>query len=364
MSALVLRTARPAPHQAALLRAAFLDDEGAFRQWESVRSSSDPLERQFLPALFRSVERNAWETDRFDALQQDWRESWAMNVRQLHAVAKGLEALSSKGIDSLLLKGAALVADGSTPDLGTRVMSDVDALVPFARATDAATALTEAGWRMLSSRTFDEERTRGHSVSFLDADNHQVDLHWRALFDPADDSAVLRRRVPAELVGQPTFVPSPADQLVLTCLHGIGWHGAPLRWIADSTQLLRQHPDLDWDVVVSEARARRSAHRIASQLEVLQDVMGLPVPGHVVPELRSERLTLTERAVQRAKDSSHWGNTIYVCSWDHARRSRALGQREPVMSFAMIDLGLTSRRQLARRMVTRPFRHLRYRLTR
>ena len=88
--------------------------------------------------------------------------------------------------------------------------------------------------------------------------------------------------------------------------------------------------------------------------------MDAAVPAQVITDLRKERLTPSERLLQRAKDSSHWGNTIYVCSWDHARRSRALGIDEQLMSFAMIDLGLTSRRQLAKRMVTRPFRHLRY----
>lgn len=358
MSSLALRNARPSRDHALLLRAAFADDLEAFRTWERDVREVDALSATFLPALFRSLQRQGVETSQSSALELIWRESWARNVRLFHGAAAGLKALDD--IPTVLLKGAALVADEATADLGTRVMSDVDVLVPFDRAADASRGLLSNGWRMLSERTFAEEQARGHSVSFLDENNSQIDLHWRALFDPADDSALLSRTVPVTLVNQPTSVPSPADQLLLTCLHGVGWHGAPLRWIADSTQILRRHPELDWDVVVSEARARGSAHRIASQLEILRDVMGLEVL--VIEELRRERLTVGERLLQRAKDSSHWGTTIYVCSWDHARRSRALGVPESLTAFAMIDLGLDSRRQLAKRVVTRPFRYVRYRL--
>jgi hypothetical protein len=88
--------------------------------------------------------------------------------------------------------------------------------------------------------------------------------------------------------------------------------------------------------------------------------MAVAIPEHVVPALRRDRLAVTERVLLRAKESPHWGTTIYLCSWEHARRARALPDPvpEPYMTFALVDLGLTRRRELVWRLITSPFRYV------
>ncbi len=365
MSRLILRTARPTEGELELLRAAVLSGppaRAAYDAWIATHNPREvePRSRALLPPLHRNLLRLGVEDRHTADLRGVWLHTWATNARLLQAATRALSALHNAGLPTVLLKGAALIAAHVVADPGSRVLGDVDVLVPFGGARTAADALAAAGWELVAPRSFEVEWKRGHSTAFADERGSQIDLHWRATFDPADDGPLIDRRVPTVVGEIATSVPTAADQLVLACLHGVGWHAAPVRWIADGTMIVHRHPELDWDLVIAEARRRQAAHRIASQLELLHQLMDVPVPQRVIGSLRRDRLTVTERVLQRAKESPHWGSTIYLCSWDRARRARALPDpvAEPYMTFAMIDLGLTRRRELVWRMLSSPFRYL------
>jgi hypothetical protein len=81
-----------------------------------------------------------------------------------------------------------------------------------------------------------------------------------------------------ELAGRPVMVPAPEDLLLQVIVHGLtSVGGAPSRWVADATLLLRRRP-IDWDRFVAEARHHRVVLAARSALRYLVDRFAAPVP--------------------------------------------------------------------------------------
>src|SRR5438046_343051 len=77
-------------------------------------------------------------------LKSVYRHQWVANHRRLQRAGLGLEVLAEAGIETMVLKGAAL-APGYYGDIAARVMLDVDILVRAERAREANDALCSAG---------------------------------------------------------------------------------------------------------------------------------------------------------------------------------------------------------------------------
>lgn len=361
-----LRAARPRPADVDLLRAAVLDGEparAAYRRWVAAADLArlDDESDELLPRLFRNLERLGVRDANEPRLRGIWRHAWVHNNKLVHAVAPALAALRDAGVPTLLLKGSAALADGALRDTGVRPMADVDVLVPRERVFAAAAALGGVGWHPANPRPLGTEFPVRQSAPFAAGAEWQLDLHWEALFDPGADDGLWARARPAVLGTQPTAVPAPSDQLLVTCLHAGGWHGKPIRWLADAATLLARHPDPGWDDLVAEAAARGAGHRLAGQLELLRELLGTPVPPAVLDRLRAAPLPLRERVLHRATDLPHGGVKVFLTSWDHARRARDLpGRDRPrALAWALAEYEVTSVPQLARLYVRRSARRAR-----
>jgi hypothetical protein len=72
-----------------------------------------------------------------------------------------------------------------------------------------------------------------------------------------------------------------------------------LRWITDATVLLRSAPDLDWEVVVGQARRNRVSLLIAEALRYLADVFGADIPSGPIEALSTTPTTARDRIAHR-----------------------------------------------------------------
>jgi hypothetical protein len=360
-----LRRAGPDPTQTLLLQAMLRQDEQAlvaYRAWLERVDVTDlpPDTARMLPWLHSNLVRLGHEDEHTSTLALAHRQSWVRNTRLLHAAESVLEAWSSAGIETMLLKGAALVADGSVTDSGVRPMADADVLFPRAQVEEALHLAEDLGWTWGPTRPVGVELAHKQSSPIRDPHGHEIDLHWQSLFDPGQDDALWRRSRPATLRDVGTRVPGTADQVVQTILHALGWHPAPWRWIPDVVALSRrdEHP-VEWTDVVGVARERGAAHRVASALEIVDGVVGLPEAKRAIDELRRERLTVRERALQEIRDRDLGSLKLYVISWDHARRSRALGVQESRLEHVYAELGVQGPVQVVGDLVGRGVRKLR-----
>ncbi|MEO8586863.1 MAG: nucleotidyltransferase family protein, partial [Acidobacteriota bacterium] len=141
---------RPTPEQQLLLLAALLGGPEAAEAFESwaTRVNFDLLDQgsyRILPALHANLRTRGVTHPLMSRLQSVSRAAWYRNQLLRHRGADVVRSLESAGLETLLLKGAALVASGYV-DVGARPMSDVDILVRRRDANAAMDTLLAAGW--------------------------------------------------------------------------------------------------------------------------------------------------------------------------------------------------------------------------
>lgn len=339
------------PRGLLLAQAALLEGDSAIVAWQRWSERGYSIERldygsyRLLALVFRNLTAAGVEDKRLATLKGVFRHAWYANQRLFHAGAQALRALEAAGVPTMLLKGAALVAEDPTL-AGVRPMDDIDVLVPEARLPAAVRALEEAGWQARDRRPLEVLTNRFHSTEIRHPDGAELDLHWRPFVAGASDPALWRDARPARLAGAATLVPSAGDQLVLSCLHGLGWDPAPLRWIVDAMLIMRGAGDqLDWDGVLERARVWNDARALRDTLTVLARDFAAPVPPRVLSDLEHLPFAPLDAFLHRVKLAPARTGFGWEVFWRAASRldlAARPGARGPLgrgrLSVALADL--------------------------
>ncbi len=346
---------RPSGEQLLVLHAALDPAPAAAEAWRRWRETVefdevDHGSTRLLPLVYRNLGADAFDAEVAGRLKGLYRRSWSHNQLIFKRAAEAISALEGAGIQTLVTKGASL-ALLSYGDVGVRPMDDVDVLVPLARAGEAIEVLGAAGWKPAHDDPPAWMRVH-HSLGFAGADRGEVDLHWFSLWQPASDEPLWHASVPLELGGAATRAPSPADQLLLACVHGTPWSPLPpFRWIADAVTVIRSAGEqLDWDRFVGEAERRRLSVAAAAALAFLREEFGVSVPASVTAGLDAAPATRHERAAFRAACRPDSPLRTLRMAWDRYRRLRDLETGAPppgsFVGFARRFWGLESVWQL------------------
>jgi hypothetical protein len=330
----------PTAAQELMLRAALLDGPAAEEAWRELRpglarGGLGAAERRLVPLLYGNLKRHGITDPLLSTLQVPYFEAWSRNRWLLDRAPLLLERLSSAGIPTLLLKGAALVLTAYDGDGGVRPMADLDLAVPTARAGEAAVVVRRAGWTPVHAITPSFLRVR-HASAFVDGAGRQCDLHWHVFEEccrPDDDDDLWEAAEAVECWGHPTRVLSPSDQLVHVCAHGLKWASQPgIRWVADATRVLAM-AEIDWARVVAQARRRRYVLRMRESLAYLRERMSAPVPGFVLAELALEPVSRLEHFERRVLGSPQEVLGQLPWYWCHHRRGREGSALSAALTF-------------------------------
>ena len=292
----------PRPDLTRLLRAAVLNGDPAAHAWRQSRglldrpsAQRDPAANWLRPLLGANLDRLGIDDPLLEELRRTRSETESRNSHLFEHVGRLVDRLRDQGIDTMLLKGAALVAAGIDP--GTRPMSDVDLLVPLRDAQSAATVTSASGW------TARHEVTSGfiavkHAAHYADDDGCQLDLHWYVFEDcrrPGMDDGIWARAVPANVDGAQCVRPSPADALLHACVHGARWTRTPgIRWATDAMAII-EGGDVEWETLIAEAGKRSFIVRLRSTLGYLRRALRAPMPDWVARQLADSRPGFMER---------------------------------------------------------------------
>jgi hypothetical protein len=304
----------PTPAQELLLEATLRNDERALEAWRQIRPQLDvagmdgPMQA-LLPLLRRNLLALGVE-DRLLALFKGvHRYSWARNQMLLAPMLPRVQALERGGIATLLLKGAAFVADDHA-HAGLRPMNDVDVLVPSALLGEAIEILVREGLAPVGEvptwyvAEYAPDFVPSHG--FRDAEDRQLDLHWNVLHasrQPDADEDFWAAAVPVELLGVSTRALCAADELLLVVLHGLRWNAVPTyRWVVDAALIVSgRFGDVDYERLVRQARKRRVTVSLHAGLAYLQRVSGIRIPPACMRALRPLRPLALERVEHRAQ---------------------------------------------------------------
>ena len=312
------RTVWPTPLQADLLRATLLADERGIEAWERIRpllraTEMDYATQALLPRLRRNLLSLGVNDELLALFKGVHRYTWARNQLLIAQALPVIAALEQAGVATLLLKGAALVAD-ERQDAGMRKMTDIDLLVPTDALAEACEIFAAQGMTMTDGKPMwwvtDYAPSFTMSLNFTNAAQGQLDLHWHVLRDscaPGADREFWAGAVPIELRGVATRALCPADELLNLIVHGLTWAGSPTyRWILDATLVTRGlGGPVDYERLATQARRHRLAPIVLAGLRYLSRNFGVEVPAATLASLRVaaplQRLELSGRTVRPSR---------------------------------------------------------------
>ena len=255
-----------------------------------------------MPLLSKTLTTSGVDDPDLARLKGVYQFSWYRNTMLFTDAAELLRQLSAADIRTMLLRGAA-IAIGYRGDAGTRAMNDVDVLVPPADLDRARSVARSAGWLPLVMAQPLERRIAAAPVR--NTHGRLVRLHWQPSANlslpgsPWDE--LWQRAVPVRVRETSTRMPSAADHLVHACVDGARANsGSSLRWIADVMVILSARAaQMNWDVVVTEARRLRVSLLLSDALRYLQQTLDATVPPSALAALRKTPTNYRDRLGHR-----------------------------------------------------------------
>lgn len=265
----------PEPTQRALLQVVLGPAEEAGPRWRALQPldvTALPLGSfGLLPPLYERLAQVAPHDPQLPLLQGTHRSTWFRNQVLLEQLPRLLSALRDRGVEALLVGGAAAAARWYAP--GLRPVRPLELIVPAAHVPVAREACAAAGWRPAGRhRSF---------VRFVGAGNAPLIVHsdvpaplagrlGTGAYDVLRASAV---DLPA-LPGGP-LVLDVADELLLICATGArsAMRGS-CQWLIDVHGALSSEAPPQADVLVARARRFGVAEALRATLAYLADVSG------------------------------------------------------------------------------------------
>jgi hypothetical protein len=214
------------------------------------------------------------------------------------ALAKELvalcEAFQAQGVPVIPIKGAtlAVVAYG---DLALRDFTDLDLLVPQAALAESQAVLSTRGYerRSVVAEESDPPHDDGPYQVFVKRRTLcRVDLQWvmahHHFVFRLDRPEFWARRVAVAFETQTVPGLAPEDLLIVLCVHGSKHAWEHLKWVCDVAELIRSHPELDWNQIFAQASAWRCRRMLSLGLAVAYLLLDAPLPAAVRERLEAD----------------------------------------------------------------------------
>jgi hypothetical protein len=298
----------PTQEQELLLKAALLRGQEALDAWDTLQSNLDIAQLdqgslRMLPLLYKNVDALGVDSTLSEELKGYYRFTWYKNQMLFHSMAETLRAFHDAGIQTMILKGAALILLYYR-NYSLRPMGDFDVLVHTEDASSAVDLLKDLGWgprKTLSKGFLEKILAVRHSHNFNDAAGQGFDLHRHLLLEccyaDADD-AFWESALSVQFHDVPTCALNPTDQLFHVCAHGVRWElVSPIRWIADAMTILdTSGNEIDWNRLVAQAESRHLTLPTKDALDYLHDKFKAPIPREVRQCLERIKTTKREQA--------------------------------------------------------------------
>jgi len=307
-------------------------------QWEQV----DELARThaLAPLLYHVLrDEGILPAELRDSLARVYLANAARNSALLHEALSIVTSLGERGVETILLKGAAL-AEAVYESIALRPMGDLDLLVRRDAALQAVQVLCEEGFALIGAEARPDALLAVENEVVLHratAVGVPVELHW-SLFD----SPFYQDRLPMEWFWE-TAVPMPLDrgqalmlgpeaQLLHLCGHLLLHHqGEGLLWLHDIAEVIARYGrELDWETLLARGQECHLVLALQRGLERVHCDWRAPIPDQVLARLRALSPSLDERRVVGWLGGDHgpvvvrlWHDLASMDSWPRRVRYAA-----------------------------------------
>ncbi len=265
-----------------LFQAALLKGEPAVKAWSSYSTnlSLPEIEKDFesepyllLPLLYRNLEDHGQSENFPTKYGGVYRYTWTKNQSLIHDAAQTIKLLLNAGIETLILKGAAL-AITHYQDFGVRPMKDVDVAVKPEKLAATVRVLGKNGWTLRASSQLNRE--------FENAAGNRFDVHW---FVGGDD---WKRATPVMVQEVPAWTLNATDHLNLIS----GIYKWSVLWAADTFMLINHSSyPIDWNRLIKCKNDATHMLALRMALHYLSVVLGAYVPQNILTDLTHEKIS-------------------------------------------------------------------------
>jgi hypothetical protein len=254
--------------------------------------------RPILLRALRGIENTgAVPSNCLERLQSECETTRRRNLYLAAELLEVIEALRSRGIEALALRGPAF-ALGLHGDIGLREFTDLDLLVRRNQIAAAAEVLEARGYRPRHrlSKSQAAMLLRHQCESAFDRDDilAPVELHWDVLTPPFgtnfDLDRIFRRQTALAMDDAELPVPSSEDALLMACAHGAKHAWSRLLWVADVAALMQK--GIDWDDVAEEAERARADRMLRLGLLLAQSLFAIDLPDSITEPIRADRVSV------------------------------------------------------------------------
>lgn len=258
--------------------------------------------------------------------------------RNTHLRGQLIEAvrtLNSSGIKPLLFKGSGQLLQPIHKDIGSRIMSDLDILIPLEQIYNAIHALMDKGYRD-ADINYDTQKHHHCTPLVRAGDYGPIELHRRALSNVISHvlptQKIWEDARPQTLDGAHFYLPSPTHSILICMLHSQEFKNSydprlfNLRALQDLAAITLQYPkDIDWSMIYCIMKTHGFKYLGGLLLLSAHRLMGMPLSPAMMPGPSSRLLfivsigamnwSIVERLSRRAmKYSAHLICLRYACS--------------------------------------------------
>jgi hypothetical protein len=208
---------------------------------------------------------------------------------------KIMDLLRAAGIQAMPYKGPVLAVQ-AYGDVALREFEDLDIILrqrDMAKVNEIAKSL---GYRPQHAWVFDSgkrssvvpgeydyrDQARGIVVEF------HTELTLRHFPVRPDLDEMSQRLVPVLLSGHEIQTFAPEDMLPLLCIHGSKDLWERISWIADISEFVRSHPQLDWSAVFHSADTLRADRMLRVGLALATKLLSAAILDEVSAHVRSD----------------------------------------------------------------------------
>lgn len=258
-------------------------------RWPPVLESA--RSQQVFPLLYRNLCQGGFSGVP-EPVQSELKGAYLANAlrNQLLAeeLARLLSLLGEAGIRAIPLKGVAL-AQSLFGDVGARVCSDIDILVPAEEAVPARRIIIANGYSSrFTEKFFVRHQLRAAAECPLlretEVLSYFVELHWTLLHGSSKNSRAMENlwaeSRPLDFFGAKGYSLTPEWQFLYLSFHAAYHKWSSLKWLADIDQLCRS-ATVDWDRVQEKAVSFDLDTFAGPTLAACSTLFGTPTPAQI-----------------------------------------------------------------------------------
>lgn len=208
--------------------------------------------------------------------------------------------LKSQAIPMLAFKGPVL-AQLAYNNIAARQFVDLDILVLSKDVAKASQLLREQGYQPQFNFTAAQEqlyvKVRSEHSFWHPGKEICVDLHWSIMpkyfsFSP-DEKTIWESCDRVSLGKNKVNTISKENLLLYLCAHGTKHNWSHINWICDLAELLRSHPDIDWDLILSRTGQLGTRRMLFLGLALARDLLGAMLPSQISQQIESDFIIIS-----------------------------------------------------------------------